>query len=180
MNLFVTSEDPVECARSLDDKRLGKMLMETNQLLSFAIHYHWDSYYGDPISRYVGDGMLCAAGTGHMNHPCSVWVRQSIDNFTWAETHARALDAEWAYRFDSFHSSATRTRFIGAFTDCLPSGPLLPFQNSAKNDGLGLDFTWLPVPLSYREYLKARWPGDKRPTTWTRRGAPSWSQEQCE
>jgi hypothetical protein len=176
MNLFITSTCPKECAEALDDKRLGKMLMETNQLLSSALHFHWNGYFIDPIDDHVGEGMICKLT--HANHPCAVWVRGSKRNFYWTIKHSYALGHEWTYRFDSFHSSSVRTQYIHRFYDCLPSGDLLPFQNSARNDGLGLDFTWLPVPVSYQEYLLARWKTDKRPATWTRRGAPSWVQKQ--
>lgn len=177
MNLFVTSTDPVASAQALDDKRVGKMLMEANQLLSLSVHFHWKGHYIESIEDYVGEGMLCSAGR-HMNHPCTIWVRASQSNFDWTVRHAYALGHEWTYRFDAFHGSSVRTQFIERFRDCLPSGPLIPFQNSARNKGLDLDFTHLPVPLSYQEYLKARWPNDKRSPSWTKRGSPSWVRQQ--
>lgn len=37
MNLFVTDLSPEKSAMALDDKRVGKLLMEANQMLSLAI-----------------------------------------------------------------------------------------------------------------------------------------------
>lgn len=38
MNIFVTSSCPFECARTLDDVRVNKMVLETAQLLATAHH----------------------------------------------------------------------------------------------------------------------------------------------
>ena len=48
MNLFVTDTDPAICAMNLDDKRVGKLLMECNQMMSLALKTHWEdnSYVG--------------------------------------------------------------------------------------------------------------------------------------
>lgn len=177
MNLFVTSECPIECAIALDDKRVGKMLMEANQMLSLAVKLARPSR-GTPVlicqTNEIGPGKICA-GFAHRNHPVSLWVRASRANFSWTVQHARALADEFEFRFGKKHASAERTDFITQFASNLPDGDLTPFQNSAKNSSLGIDFSHLPVPQSYREYLKERWATGRFMPTWINRKAPEWS-----
>lgn len=171
MNLFVTDTCPVLSAQALDDKRVGKLLMEANQMLSLAIKIHDDNL---DWFEHVGPGKI-SSGFAHKNHPVSIWVRATRGNFRWTVQHAYALAAEWTHRFGTVHASSARTPYIAEFEHCVPLGDLQPFQNSARNAGVGVDFSHLPVPISYREYLKARWPGDTLPVVWTHRGPPSWA-----
>lgn len=159
---------------ALDDKRVGKLLMEANQMLSLAvkIHLHWQPY-DEMWMEHVGPGKI-SSGFAHRNHPVSIWVRETRGNFRWTVQHAYALAAEWKHRFGTVHASSLRTPYIAEFEYCVPIGDLTPFQNSARNASLGVDFSHLPIPESYREYLKCRWPGDTLPVVWTNRGAPSW------
>ena len=173
MNLFVTSKCPYTCATALDDKRVGKLLMEANQMLSLAVKL-CDDMGPAPGPDDIGPGRVCR-GLAHRNHPVSLWVRRTYSNFVWTAKHALALADEFATRFDKPHDSARRTRYIvDHFSDRLPPGGQTPFQNSARNAGRGVDFTHLPVPEAYRAYLRARWETDKREPTWTRRGPPEW------
>jgi hypothetical protein len=168
MNLFVTDQCPVKSAHALDDKRVGKLLMECNQMMSLAIKVH------DPFGDWECGPTLLTAGQPHINHPVSIWVRENISNFEWCLSHALELFAEFVLRFDKEHASGHRIPYIASKRSCLPSGELLPFQNSARNAGIGVDYSHLPVPVSYREYLRERWETDKMPVRWTNRGEPEW------
>lgn len=168
MNLFVTNQCPVKSAHMLDDKRVGKLLMEANQMMSLAIKTH------DPFGDWeCGPGLL-TNGQSHLNHPVSVWVRANISNFEWCLAHAYALFEEHQVRYGTEHASGYRTPYIASKKGCLPQGDLLPFQNSARHDGLGIDYSHLPVPHSYQEYLNERWDTDTKLPTWNNRGEPAW------
>lgn len=173
MNLFVTSMDPEECARNLDDKRVGKLLMEANQMMSLAIKVHWPDDDGSHVFWETSTELT--SGWSHLNHPVSVWVRQTRSNFEWTLAHAKALASEFKHRYGRDHASALRLEFMERHSSCVPTGDVLPFQNSARHEGLGLDFTHLEVPYSYQEYLNSRWSSDKRAVSFTNRGAPAWS-----
>jgi hypothetical protein len=173
MNLFVTSTDPIESAQALDDKRVGKLLMEANQMLSLAVKTHWPD--DDGSYAFWETSTELTSGFAHRNHPVSVWVRANRSNYEWTLQHAKALAAEFKHRFGKQHGSARRLEYLEKQSSCIPDGNLLPFQNSARNAGVGVDFTHLPVPLSYRNYLMIRWANDVRSVTFTNRGAPSWS-----
>lgn len=173
MNLFVTDFCPIECAIALDDKRVGKLLMEANQMLSLAVKL-CDDMGPEPTLDDMGPGKVCF-GYAHRNHPVSIWVRTSYSNFLWTARHARALGDEYQYRFGKPHASADRTEYIMKwFGNRVPAGEMTPFQNSARNAGKGLDFSHLPVYEAYRTYLRHRWQTDVRPVLWSRRDPPSW------
>jgi hypothetical protein len=174
MNLFVTSNCPTNSAIALDDKRVGKMLMEANQMLSLAIKLHVHQVEWE---EKVGEGRL-SKGMAHRNHPVSKWVRLTEENFRWTIDHAFALGAEFEFRFGKRHASSFRTVYIWETfgTDFFKDDIRTPYQNSAKNDSIGVDMTHLSVPESYRRYLDARWEGDSRPPKWTKRGQPKWSE----
>lgn len=171
MNLFVTHMNPIQIALNLDNKRLGSQLMECNHMMSLAVRTHCNDIGGDEI----GPGRL-VNGLSHMNHPVSVWVRQTRGNFLFTMDVAYAIDVEYRCRFGSRHASAERTDFIWqmAYSEMIPAGDLTEFQNSARHEGRGLDFTHLPVTEAYRAYLSARWKTDAREPKWSLREEPSW------
>ena len=39
------------------------------------------------------------------NHPCSIWVRESLDNYEWLYCLALALDEEYGVRYGKQHKS---------------------------------------------------------------------------
>lgn len=166
MNIFATHEDPEICAYWLDDKRVGKMLMEANQMMSQAVKEH-------VANVPCGEG-LAVRGTAYRTHPCTLWAGATRGNFKWLLRHAYALAWLFEQVYGHRHASAVRTPFLETYEHCLPEGPLLPFQNSARNAGLGLDFTDMPVHDAYRVYLMERWRTDARSPTWKGREAPAW------
>jgi hypothetical protein len=170
LNLFVTDPNPTVCAMNLDDKRIGKLLMECNQMMSLAIKSHWpddnDSY------AFWETPTELTSGQTYLNHPVSIWVRQTRANFLWTLQHAVSLSNEFQHRFNRDHASANRLTFMRRYSEVIPDGELTSFQNSAKNGEI--DFTFLPVPDSYRHYLAARWCTDKRAVNFTGRNSPEW------
>lgn len=70
MNIFVLASDPYLAAKYHCDKHVVKMIVESGQMLSTALRYH--GYDSSTLYK-----------TSHLNHPCSVWARQSRPNFEW-------------------------------------------------------------------------------------------------
>lgn len=167
MNLFILDEDPVIAAAGLDNKRVSSALREANQMMSTAVLRTPQS------GMEIGPGLGCAPT--HQDHPVTLWVGQTIGNFTWCYEYAMACINEWELRYGTTHASGIRTPYIWTFRNCIPDGPLLSFQNSARHEGLGLDFTHLPVPYSYRTYLQERWLTDKRAPSYNNREWPKWA-----
>lgn len=169
MNLFVLDTDPDIAATMLDDKRVGTALRECCQMMSVAA-LRWSE-----TGVEYGPGLACRPS--HQHHPVTVWVGATRANYLWTWYHANALWNEHRVRYGTWHASGDRLAYLKNFVICLPAGSLLPFQNSARHEGLGLDFTNLPVPISYQRYLCERWKTDKRPPRYTNREWPTWAQE---
>ena len=166
MNLFILDEDPVLAAHGLDDKRVGKLLIEAAQMLSTGAH----SASRDAV--VCGPGLACRPT--HQGHPVTLWVGATRSNWLWALYHAQALADEYYLRYGRRHATEDRLPYIASLVDLMPEGPLTPFQNSARNVGVGLDFSHLPVVEAYRSYIIERWRTDVRAVTFTNRDVPVW------
>lgn len=162
MNIFAYSGSPMQCALWLDDKRKNKMILETAQLLCTRGRYEFGTMFVTPDTYK----------STHVNHPCSVWLRQSWSNYLWLSEYWDALLMQWGKPHLAY------TKNIGYVTDVLDAvdvtEPRTPFVNCARSKAMGLDFTSLPVHDAYRDYHKARWDSDKLTPTWNRGQRPDW------
>lgn len=88
MNLFVLDSCPVKAAKQYCDRHCIKICLENSQLL---------------CSVYQLQGIEAPYRLTHKNHPVSIWVRESRENFNWAVTHGLALCAEYTERYGKTH-----------------------------------------------------------------------------
>lgn len=93
MNIFVLDENPTIAAQMHNDKHVVKMILETAQLLC-GVHHSINSEYSDIPYRL-----------SHKNHPCAIWVRECIENYTWLCDLGIALCEEYQYRYGKRHKS---------------------------------------------------------------------------
>lgn len=108
MNIFVLDNDAVESARMMCDKHVIKMILESCQLLSTA-HHVLD---GDELLVNTGKRKfksyictkknICKATM--VNHPCTIWTRQTRANYIWLWRHAYALCKEYTHRYGKVHA----------------------------------------------------------------------------
>lgn len=98
MNIFFVDNDPYDAARQLVDKHVVKMIVESAQLLSTA-HRLIDG--NDNIIDDERQDVLYKVT--HRNHPCSVWVRESIQNYLWLVDHFHGLLQEYTHRYGKTH-----------------------------------------------------------------------------
>jgi hypothetical protein len=87
MNIFFLSLDPREAAQLHCDKHVIKMIIESAQMLYSA---HWALESSLQSNAYK---------KAHMNHPCSIWVRESLDNYLWLCEMAKELCLEYKFRY---------------------------------------------------------------------------------
>ncbi len=93
MNIFAIEKkedgsiDWVESARSQDNYRVVKMILESCQMLCTNLNH----LYGEQVSPYRS----C-----HLNHPSTKWARESSSNFETLIEHTFALIDEYHIRFD--------------------------------------------------------------------------------
>lgn len=75
MNIFYTNSDPIVCANEHCTIHVNKMIIEYAQMLSTTYRLI------DPCDvRYNEIGLYKVT---HENHPCTKWVRESSENYTW-------------------------------------------------------------------------------------------------
>jgi hypothetical protein len=108
MNIFVLAEDAAESARMMCDKHVIKMILESCQLLSTA-HHVLD---GDELHVNTGKRKyktyictkknICKATM--INHPCTIWTRETRANYIWLWRHAYALCKEYTRRYKKVHA----------------------------------------------------------------------------
>ena len=163
MNVFATSSHADKAARSLDDQRLVKMILESCQLVSTAL-------------ATVNCRPANFPKPTHAHHPCALWTSEGRDNFLWIFEHACYMDAERQRRF--MHNNAHKTLQVLMHDKVwrrakrLPHGDTL-FANCARNLSVGVDFSHVPnTVLAYRLYLNARW--KLSPPRFTNTDPPFW------
>lgn len=155
MNIFCTSDCPIESAQFLDDKRCIKMCLETAQLLSSALR----------LCGHSGEGLYKIT---HKNHPSNVWARTTQGNYKWLLEHFRALCNEYNRRTGKTHASSKLLPAFERGVSLIPEGERMPFSNNARNLTKGVDFTHEKDTIkAYQLYLSERWESDKREPKWS-------------
>tara|TARA_R110000824_G_scaffold303422_2_gene491130 strand:+ start:2870 stop:3382 length:513 start_codon:yes stop_codon:yes gene_type:complete len=99
MNIFYVNEDPTHAAVCLPDKLVVKMPLESAQMLSTAHRVLDGDKRADNLGLYK---------TAMKNHPCTIWVRETSDNYTWLYKHFYALCIEYETRYGRQHLSFTK------------------------------------------------------------------------
>jgi hypothetical protein len=93
MNIFVVDTDPQVAARSLCDKHVIKMILESSQLLCTAFH--------ELGVDFISPAYFLKAT--HRNHPCAIWTRETAGNYLWLARHNLALCGEYTFRYGKIH-----------------------------------------------------------------------------
>lgn len=142
MNIFVTSNCPVECAKTLDNKRVVKMCLETAQMLCTTIKLK---------------GFATPYKMTHANHPCTKWVRSRQSNYNWTVRHFEALLAEYERRYKKKHACEGLKLLFGLFVT--EDSTVEEFVNCTP-------YPELPVFDAYKQLLSDKWKTDKRKPVW--------------
>jgi hypothetical protein len=120
MNIFYTDYDPEVAARSMVDRHVVKMILETAQLLSTAHRViDGEEYVGQSQSgrkakrwRLSGNADTIMYSATHINHPSAVWVRENSANYNWLYDHLLALGREYTYRYGRTHLTIDKLKDI--------------------------------------------------------------------
>jgi hypothetical protein len=105
VNIFVLDSDPRVAARSLCGKHVGKMLIESTQILCTNL-----------LLSGV-DPKLVPYKKTHANHPCTKWARECDANANWLLQHALELADEFKRRFGKTHKTSLA---LGCVVGLLP------------------------------------------------------------
>lgn len=163
------------------NKHVVKMVLESAQLLSTA-HRVLDgklevrkSATGRREKVYVlaNDPQAESAmyRASHINHPCAIWVRESIANYMWLSDHFEALCDEYHYRYGRTHATDTKLRSVLDDAPAeIPDIGLTPFVLAMKSNP---ECIHPEDPVrSYHEYYRTK--ENRFSMIWTRRPIPEW------
>ncbi len=102
MNIFYLDKDPYKAASYFYDKHKVKMILESAQMLCTAHHV-----CGNPDDVPYRQA--------HLNHPSTIWARQSRPNYFWLYEHMIALGQEYTKRYGKIHMTIDKCRFALSF-----------------------------------------------------------------
>jgi hypothetical protein len=156
VNIFAVDEDPQAAARSLSDRHVVKMTLETAQILCTVAHEH---------------ALIAPYRATHARHPCVVWAGECRGNWAWLVRHGLALAAEYTRRYHREHKSLAVILWAcrAPVAERLPRGRRRPFVQAMPERFRGPD-----AVAAYRRYYRsdkagfATWRKPARPPRWWR------------
>lgn len=162
MNIFILDSDPKVSAQYHTDKHIVKMPTETAQMISFV--YHDVNFWDDNIPDFI-----MGFSKSHYNHPCSIWIRESLSNFIYACSFGEELIKEYDYRFDGKKHLRARQIFDFAKNNLpkIDDKGLTPFAEAMDDKYKLFD----SAILNYREYYKS---GKSHLFNWKNRETPNF------
>lgn len=172
MNLFILSLNFRECAQYMFDKHISKILLEAVQMLCTTIHVI------DPENEVKTKIQLYKMA--HKNHPVTIWMRTSLDNYLWTLQLVEEMHQEWKYRYEhppeKKHKSYIVAEYLRQFApsaDKFPSVGLTSFALAMPEEYKTND-----AVESYRKYYQSA--EKQKIASWKKRENPSWYQLQRE
>lgn len=173
MNVFVLDLDPKKCAEYHNDKHVIKMILEHVQMMCCVHHLQIEAKM--KLAETEQELLILEALKAripymptHRNHPCTVWLRESIQNWIWLMDLTIHLNIEYKKRYnrDVDHAS------IDVMTDLdvpeLPNNWLTPFAQAMPEEYRNED-----AVKAYRDYYM----GEKRDISTWRTQTPKWFKE---
>jgi len=157
MNIFFLDENPTLSAKYHVDKHVVKMILETAQLLC-GVHHATDQLT-DQVPYKLS----------HKNHPCAIWVRESLSNYLYLCELGLELGKEYTYRYGKRHKS------IDVIEWCIVNKPNIPDIGFTKPAmAMPDEFKVDSVVESYRNYYM----GAKSDlASWKNREKPLWFEK---
>ncbi len=157
MNIFVLHPLPTIAAEYHCDKHVGKMLIESCQMLSTAHHHFGNKVTYKPT---------------HVNHPCNVWVRKSQIHYSWLSGLANALGRQFTMRYGKVHKST----LVYHKELYYPPAQLIALPWISEKPPLAMpdEFKSNDVIESYRKYYLSK--RDKMVLAWNKgTNCPEWA-----
>jgi hypothetical protein len=151
MNIFFLDLDTKKCAEYHCDKHVVKMILETAQLLCST---HWVIGSEAPYKL------------SHKNHPCSIWVRESLSNYLYLCDLGLELCEEYTYRYGKRHKSQDVIEW------CLTNKPnISDTEFTEPPKAMPDEYKVNNVVESYRNYYIG---AKKDFAKWKNRNIPEW------
>tara|TARA_X000001382_G_C3176151_1_gene181036 strand:+ start:2916 stop:3551 length:636 start_codon:yes stop_codon:yes gene_type:complete len=182
MNIFALSRNPQEAAQQMLNKHVVKMPTETCQMLhTNALYFDYIEHYNEEptlaqlkaFHRDIGSNLMKPA---MLNHPSTIWARQTPNNTRWLYSHGCALCDEYTHRYNKKHGSQSRILDIAYTIDfqadpwwATPVTIAMDDKYRLVKDNRIPD--WDFVIKSYRHYyLEGKW----KFAEWRQNRMPEW------
>lgn len=178
MNVFYLHHDPVICAKQHNDKHVVKMIVEYAQIMSTnhrvldGTPYTTLSKNGRKVQRWrLGDNVENVLYKAcHVNHPSTVWARQSNNNYQWLYCLWVELCKEYTHRYGKDHKTWVDLHdYLWMVPHNIPVGPKTQPTPAMKK------FPQCIVEgdsvASYRNYYHE---AKQHFNRWTKRDVPDW------
>lgn len=150
MNIFVLDKNPKRCAQYHNDKHVVKMLLEHTQMMCTVLNEQ---------------GFQTPYKSTHIHQPCTVWLRQSKQNWEWLKAMTSALNDEYKRRYFHIYDHKSFRILKELPEPNLPDIGLTPFAQAMPEHYRDTN----PVK-AYRSYYM----GDKRSINQWKTTTPSW------
>lgn len=95
MNIFYLHRNPSQAAEFMYNKHVVKMILESAQMLCTAHHI-------------LGSGDKVPYKPAHVNHPSTIWVRESNLHYNWLYEHMLALGRIYHNKYGREHLTITK------------------------------------------------------------------------
>lgn len=163
MNLFATSQCPEQSAKDHCNVHCVKLIVEVCQMLSTA--------------HFVLDGEQLGYKPTHQNHPCSIFVRSTSENYKWTYQHLKALCDEYTFRTGKVHKSSELLISLAKQPSKIEVAERTNFAMAMPDDFKKLGI--FDQTKAYQSYLRSKfteWQQRDKPikVCWGLRGAPDW------
>lgn len=158
MNIFYLDHNPHQAAQWHSDTHCVKMIVETAQMLSTA--HHTLSPEAENIGLYKAT---------HINHPCSIWVRQNSANYQWGYELLDGLCAEFRIRRGKTHATERLLPLLRIRPD-MPTAAEISMPALAMPD----TFKCTDPVASYRAYYRQKYADGIAAYNWLPEREPFW------
>lgn len=154
MNIFVLDKDPKKAAEYHCDKHVVKMILEHAQMMSTACRV---------------SGLDVGYKQTHLNHPCNIWLRQSLNNYLWLYELTFHLNEEYKRRYNHQHNHKSFDVIESLPLPDLPMVPMTPFTKAMQSlpDVYNIED---PVEAYRQYYIKYK----RDFCTWKNTPTPYW------
>jgi len=105
----------------------------------------------------------------HPNHPCSIWIRESIENYQWLSELGLALCDEYTYRYGKRHKTQDHLEWLASHIPPLPEVARTQFRMAMPNEFKCED----PILAYHAYYLIAK----ERMLIFTKRPPPPFVEK---
>ena len=162
MNIFVLHLNPHIAAQMHCDQHVIKMIIESAQLLYTCIILN--GIIGDKYHDRITTAPITKSGTygykaTHQNHPCAVWVQESVENYEWLYIMAKELCYEYTRRYKKVHATEEHIDWLGYVCPNISSRGLTDFARVMPDeyiDNTSNSYKQEYIVESYRNYYKSK------------------------